>query len=278
MPSMVAGRFLQGVGGGGLVPATLALVADLYPAERRGVPLGIVSAVQELGSVVGPLFGAVVLAVADWRAIFADQPRRRPGAGGWRSGARRRPTPTRHRTAAPRTSAARDLRSGWRCCSLTLVAGAAGLASGRRRCCATSPGASCSSRSPATAAGSPRSALVAMVGRAAASSSAAAPPRRPLVDLRGWVRSAARGRPGRARCSSRVALAGVILAFATADPRGPGLLRRRAAGTSSASALAAVAFVLHLRRAAAPAGAAAARCAVRRPGARCWSASSSAPP
>ena len=49
MPSMVAGRFLQGVGGGGLVPATLALVADLYPAERRGVPLGVVSAVQEIG-------------------------------------------------------------------------------------------------------------------------------------------------------------------------------------------------------------------------------------
>ena len=45
MPSIVAGRFLQGIGGGGLVPATLAIVADLYPAERRGVPLGIVSAV-----------------------------------------------------------------------------------------------------------------------------------------------------------------------------------------------------------------------------------------
>ncbi len=71
MPSMVAGRFLQGVGGGGLVPATLALVADLYPEERRGVPLGIVSAVQEIGSVLGPLLGAVVLALADWRAIFA---------------------------------------------------------------------------------------------------------------------------------------------------------------------------------------------------------------
>ena len=71
MPSIVVGRFLQGVGGGGLVPATLALVADLYPAHRRGVPLGIVSAVQELGSVIGPLFGALVLSVADWRAIFA---------------------------------------------------------------------------------------------------------------------------------------------------------------------------------------------------------------
>src|SRR4051795_46973 len=71
LPTLVAGRFLQGVGGGGLVPATLALVADLYPVQRRGVPLGIVSAVQEIGSVIGPLFGAVVLAVADWPAIFA---------------------------------------------------------------------------------------------------------------------------------------------------------------------------------------------------------------
>jgi MFS family permease len=70
LPSLVIGRFLQGVGGGGLVPVTLALVADIYPAERRGVPLGIVGAVQELGSVLGPLYGAVVLVFGDWRDIF----------------------------------------------------------------------------------------------------------------------------------------------------------------------------------------------------------------
>src|SRR3954463_10730066 len=70
LPSLIARRVLQGVGAGGLVPATLALVADLYPTDRRGVPLGVVSAVQELGSVLGPLYGAAILAVTDWRVIF----------------------------------------------------------------------------------------------------------------------------------------------------------------------------------------------------------------
>ena len=67
---MVAGRFLQGLGGGGLVPATLALVADLWPRGQRGLPLGVVGGVQELGSVVGPLLGALILVVGDWRDIF----------------------------------------------------------------------------------------------------------------------------------------------------------------------------------------------------------------
>ncbi|MCW2510064.1 MAG: Major facilitator superfamily 1 [Modestobacter sp.] len=66
----VLGRGLQGIGAGGLVPATLALVADRWPPERRSVPLGVVGGVQEAGAVLGPLAGAAVLAIADWRAIF----------------------------------------------------------------------------------------------------------------------------------------------------------------------------------------------------------------
>ena len=70
LPVLVSGRLLQGIGGGGLVPATLALVADLWPPDRRGTPLGVVGAVQELGSVLGPVLGAAVLAVSGWRMIF----------------------------------------------------------------------------------------------------------------------------------------------------------------------------------------------------------------
>jgi MFS family permease len=90
----VVGRGLQGVGAGGLVPATLALVADRWPADRRAVPLGIVGAVQEAGAVLGPLAGAAVLAVADWRAIFWLNLLLGVGlAAGVAAGARRRPDP-----------------------------------------------------------------------------------------------------------------------------------------------------------------------------------------
>ena len=70
LPIVVLGRAVQGVGGGGLVPVTLAMVAARWPPDARGTPLGVVGALQELGSVVGPLYGAAIVAVASWRTIF----------------------------------------------------------------------------------------------------------------------------------------------------------------------------------------------------------------
>jgi len=74
LPWLVAGRFLQGLGGGGLVPLSLALAADLYRDQRRTPALGYVAAMQEAGSVFGPLYGATLAAAAatigGWRFVF----------------------------------------------------------------------------------------------------------------------------------------------------------------------------------------------------------------
>jgi len=74
LPWLIAGRFIQGLGGGGLVPLSLALAADLYEGASRTLALGSVAALQEAGSVFGPLYGATVAAAAaglgGWRFVF----------------------------------------------------------------------------------------------------------------------------------------------------------------------------------------------------------------
>ncbi|HEX5860413.1 MAG TPA: MFS transporter [Nocardioides sp.] len=246
MPSMVGGRFLQGVGGGGLVPATLALVADLYPAERRGVPLGIVSAVQEVGSVLGPLFGALVLAFADWRVIFginlavglvlalAVRTLAEPSNG--------------RESAVARDGSARSDWVGILLLLLTLVAGTLTMTQpapllrdltwGQLFIPFVSDGRWLSPVGVVAMA-----AAVLLVVRCATAE-------RPLVDVRGWA-ATLRAADLTGSLFLGLALTGVILAFATADPKVQ-VFSDQGIWYLLGSAAAALAFVLHLRRAEAP--------------------------
>lgn len=68
---LIAARVLQGIGGGAMLPISMALVGDILPAQRRAGALGIVAAVDTLGWVLGPIWGAGFARLFDtWRGVF----------------------------------------------------------------------------------------------------------------------------------------------------------------------------------------------------------------
>ncbi|MGH3634956.1 MAG: MFS transporter [Mycobacterium sp.] len=68
---LVVGRTIQAVAAGALLPVTLALGADLWAERNRAGVLGGISAAQELGSVLGPLYGIfIVWLTSRWQDVF----------------------------------------------------------------------------------------------------------------------------------------------------------------------------------------------------------------
>lgn len=67
---LVAGRGIQGLGGGGLMILSQAIIADIVPAKDRGKYMGPMGALFGIAAVVGPLLGGLFTEHADWRWCF----------------------------------------------------------------------------------------------------------------------------------------------------------------------------------------------------------------
>ena len=68
--ALIASRALQGLGAAVITPLSLTLLSEAFPADRRGLALGVWSGVAGLGVALGPVVGGAVVEGFSWQWIF----------------------------------------------------------------------------------------------------------------------------------------------------------------------------------------------------------------
>ncbi len=70
MAVLIAGRALQGLGGGGLMALVQTIIGDVAPPRERGKYMVYISAVWATSSIAGPVLGGLLAEYVHWSAIF----------------------------------------------------------------------------------------------------------------------------------------------------------------------------------------------------------------
>jgi len=70
MQVVVLGRFVQGIGGGGLYVVSLAVVAKTYPERIRPRVMALLASMWILPGLIGPLLGGLIAQTVGWRWAF----------------------------------------------------------------------------------------------------------------------------------------------------------------------------------------------------------------
>jgi EmrB/QacA subfamily drug resistance transporter len=68
--ALVAARALQGLGGATIMANVMAIIAMVFPLERRGQALGLIGSVVAAGTLAGPPLGGLLTAWLGWPSIF----------------------------------------------------------------------------------------------------------------------------------------------------------------------------------------------------------------
>jgi EmrB/QacA subfamily drug resistance transporter len=67
---LIATRAFMGIGGAFIMPATLSIITNVFPARERGKAIGVWAATAGLAGVLGPLTGGFLLEHFYWGSIF----------------------------------------------------------------------------------------------------------------------------------------------------------------------------------------------------------------
>lgn len=67
---LIAARALMGIGGALIMPSTMSITTNTFPAKERAKAIGALTGVGGIGIILGPLLGGALLAHFSWGAVF----------------------------------------------------------------------------------------------------------------------------------------------------------------------------------------------------------------